>query len=73
MVGIRKDLPNTYKYPLPSKHKLVLRDVLQDVPRSEGAKYPENKRKILELVPPGGVGGISLMILLKSIWLVVIF
>lgn len=54
MVGIRKDLPNIYKYPLPSKHKLVLRDVLQDVPFSEGAKYPENKRKVLDLIPPGG-------------------
>ncbi len=54
MVGIRKDLPNIYKYPLPSKQKLVLRDVLQDVPISEGARYPEHKRKILELVPPGG-------------------
>ena len=54
IVGIRKDLPNTYEYPLPSKHKLVLRDVLQSVPLSEGAKYPESKRKILELVPPGG-------------------
>jgi DNA (cytosine-5)-methyltransferase 1 len=54
IVGIRKDLPNTYEYPLPSKHKLVLRDVLQGVPLSSGAKYPESKRKILELVPPGG-------------------
>ncbi|MBY0379937.1 MAG: DNA cytosine methyltransferase [Burkholderiales bacterium] len=54
IIGIRKDLPNTYKYPEPSTNKLVLQDVLKDVPLSEGAKYSENKRKILELIPPGG-------------------
>ncbi len=54
IIGIRKDLPNTYEYPQPSEHKLVLRDVLQNVPLSDGAKYPESKRKILALVPPGG-------------------
>lgn len=54
IIGIRKDLPNTYNYPTPSKKILVLKDILKDVPLSEGAKYPENKRKILELVPPGG-------------------
>lgn len=54
MVGIRKDLPNTYQYPTPSKHKLVLRNVLNNVPISDGAKYPEHKRKVLDLVPPGG-------------------
>ena len=54
IIGIRKDLPNTYRYPAPSKKILVLKDVLQNVPVSEGAKYPESKKKILDLVPPGG-------------------
>ena len=54
IIGIRKDLPNTYQYPNPSNKNLVLKDALQNVPLSEGAKYPENKRKVLELVPPGG-------------------
>ena len=54
IIGIRKDLPNTYSYPPPSKRILVLKDILKDVPFSEGAKYPESKRKILELIPPGG-------------------
>lgn len=54
IVGVRKDLSNFYEYPKPLSNKLVLKDVLKDVPLSEGCQYPENKRKILELIPPGG-------------------
>ena len=32
----------------------MLRDVLENVPPSEGVQYSESKRKIFELVPPGG-------------------
>ncbi|MBN2922014.1 MAG: DNA cytosine methyltransferase, partial [Lactobacillus sp.] len=32
----------------------VLRDVLKDVPKSEGASYPASKIEVLNLVPPGG-------------------
>jgi DNA (cytosine-5)-methyltransferase 1 len=38
IIGIRKDLPNTYHYPQPSMNKLVLRNILKNVPVSEGAK-----------------------------------
>lgn len=31
-----------------------MRDVLKNVPASLGTKYPKSKKKILELVPPGG-------------------
>lgn len=58
IVGIRNDLVEkynvSYKFPKPYGYKLTLKDVLKDVPKSEGAKYPESKRKVLELVPPGG-------------------
>lgn len=55
-VGIRKDLAGKIKYTFPQKHeyKPVLRDVLQNVPESIGVQYGESKRKIFELVPPGG-------------------
>ncbi len=55
-VGIRKDLKNKIKFEFPKPHvyKPVLRDVLQNVPESAGIPYGENKRKIFELVPPGG-------------------
>lgn len=54
IVGIREDYNVKYKLPKPFEYKPVLRDVLKNVPKSMGEKYPEKKRKVLELVPPGG-------------------
>lgn len=55
-VGIRKDLLGKIKFYFPQKHeyKPVLRDILLDCPVSEGTPYSEYKKKIFELVPPGG-------------------
>lgn len=55
-IGIRKDLKDVIKFSFPQKYpyKLVLRDVLQNVPESLCGKYSESKKKIFELVPPGG-------------------
>ncbi len=55
-IGIRNDLEGKIKFefPAPHKYKPVLRDILLDCPKSEGAAYSEYKRKIFELVPPGG-------------------
>ena len=55
-IGIRKDLGDeiSIDFPRPRAYKPVLRDVLKDVPPSEGARYSEYKRKIFDLVPPGG-------------------
>lgn len=54
IVGIRKEYGVKYYLPKPYEYKPVLRDVLKDVPKSIGGKYPEKKRKVLDLVPPGG-------------------
>ncbi len=56
IIGIRKDLISKVKfeYPDPHEYKPVLRDVLNNVPNSVGAKYPEKKKKVFDLVPPGG-------------------
>ena len=43
-----------FDFPAPHKYKPVLRDILMDCPKSEGTLYSEYKRKIFELVPPGG-------------------
>lgn len=55
-VGIRNDLVGkiNYCFPEPHEYKPVLRDVLLDCPDGPGVPYGENKRKIFELVPPGG-------------------
>lgn len=54
IVGIRSEFPVQYRMPKIYDKKLVLRDVLKDVPHSDGEKYPPKKEKVLRLVPPGG-------------------
>lgn len=55
-IGIRNDLVGkvSINFPSPHNYKPVLRDVLQDVPSSDGVQYSEYKRNIFKLVPPGG-------------------
>ena len=55
-IGIRKDLADRVKYSFPEPHeyKPVLRDILQNVPASIGTSYGAAKKKLFELVPPGG-------------------
>ncbi|MCD3367093.1 DNA cytosine methyltransferase [Streptococcus equi] len=56
MVGIRNDLATqtSFDYPDPHTYKPVLRDILLNCPPSQGMQYSEHKRRIFELVPPGG-------------------
>lgn len=54
IIGIRNDIKGEYNYPTPYAYKPVLRDVLNDVPKSEGASYPQSKKEVFDLVPPGG-------------------
>ena len=55
-IGIRNDLLDrvTFNFPKEHDYKPVLRDILLDCPEGPGVPYGENKRKIFELVPPGG-------------------
>lgn len=56
VIGIRNDLTDTisFKYPEPDKQWTTLRDALQNVPDSPYQPYSERKRKVMEMVPPGG-------------------
>lgn len=56
VIGVRNDLSEKVKFQFPKKHekKLVLRDVLKNVPESECAKYSKEKEEIFKLVPAGG-------------------
>lgn len=63
LVAIRKDLINdiNFDWPEPEEYAYTLADGLKkgmlydsDVPFSEGQKYPEKKKAVLDLVPPGG-------------------
>lgn len=64
LIGIRNDLVTKdiqFQFPTPYHRPMTMTDAMKkgslfdvDVPISEGQKYPEKKRKVLELVPPGG-------------------
>ncbi|HBF2106660.1 TPA: DNA (cytosine-5-)-methyltransferase [Clostridioides difficile] len=55
IIGTRKDLSHVdFKFPKPFEYVATLRDALKNVPKSEGARYPERKKKVLDMVPPGG-------------------
>ncbi len=63
IVGIHKKYAAdvSFQWPRPYARVYTLKDALKkgelyhtDVPVSEGQRYPEKKRKVLELVPPGG-------------------
>lgn len=61
LVGVRKDIDLEFEYPKPHRKIYNLVDALKkgelydcDVPISNGAKYPEHKKVILDMVPPKG-------------------
>ncbi|SDS59505.1 DNA (cytosine-5)-methyltransferase 1 [Winogradskyella sediminis] len=61
LVGIRKDIDIKYEYPKPYQNIYNLSDALKkgplydsNVPKSEGSKYPQHKKEILDLIPPKG-------------------
>jgi len=63
MVAVKKSLKakNLFKYPDPYYRVMTMRDALKkgelyesNVPKSHGSEYPLEKRKILDMVPPGG-------------------
>ena len=61
LVGVRKDIDIEFEYPKPHRKIYNLKDALKkgelyesDVPKSNGAEYPESKKKVLEMVPQKG-------------------
>jgi DNA (cytosine-5)-methyltransferase 1 len=54
IVGVLKSINSCFKYPDESLTKKVLKDVLYNVPNSNGAKYNELKKELFKLIPQGG-------------------
>ncbi|MBJ6367620.1 DNA (cytosine-5-)-methyltransferase [Snuella sedimenti] len=61
LVAVRKDIHIEYQYPKPFSEIYTLKDALKkgalfptNVPKSGGAKYPNHKKAVLDLVPPKG-------------------
>lgn len=69
IVGVRDDYEGiTFGYPKPSENRLVLRDVLQDVPESEGIEYSEKKKGYWNSCHPVVVGATYQRRLPRNIW-----
>lgn len=54
IIGIRNDLNIPIAFPKEKNYIIPLCEALHKCPKSEGQQYSEKKRKILELIPPGG-------------------
>jgi DNA (cytosine-5)-methyltransferase 1 len=51
---VRNELDIPFIFPKEMNYTVSLKAALKNVPKSDGQKYPERKRKILEIIPPGG-------------------
>jgi DNA (cytosine-5)-methyltransferase 1 len=54
IVGVLKTITHSFEFPNESLTKKVLKDVLYNVPLSNGAKYNEEKIKLFKMIPQGG-------------------
>ena len=54
IVGVLKTIIHTFNFPNESLTKKLLKDVLYNVPYSNGAKYNEDKIRLFKMIPQGG-------------------
>ncbi|MEK7159115.1 MAG: DNA (cytosine-5-)-methyltransferase [Patescibacteria group bacterium] len=54
IIGVRKDLNIPILFPKELDYIIPLREALHKCPESEGQEYPERKKEIMKLIPPGG-------------------
>lgn len=54
IIAVRKDLKMPIIFPKEKNYIISLKEALHKVPQSKGYKYPDGKKKILDLIPPGG-------------------
>ncbi len=54
LIGVRDDLDMPIYFPKEQDYILSVREAFENVPESDGAKYPKRKAEILKQVPPGG-------------------
>ena len=54
IMAVRKDLKIPFLFPKEKNYTISMREALKNCPESMGQKYPEKKKNILSLIPPGG-------------------
>lgn len=54
ILGIRNDLNFPFIFPQENDYLITLKEALENVPQSDGQKYPSKKEEIMKLIPQGG-------------------
>lgn len=54
LIGVREDVGNRVYFPKERDYVVTLKEAIGDRPESPGQSYSQAKKKILDLVPPGG-------------------
>lgn len=54
ILAVRNDLKMPFIFPKEKDYTISLREALKDCPKSAGQEYPEKKKKILDMISPGG-------------------
>jgi DNA (cytosine-5)-methyltransferase 1 len=54
IVGVLKSINRTFEFPEESLNKKILKDVLVNVPVSDGLKYNQEKQNLFKMIPQGG-------------------
>lgn len=54
ILAVRNDLDIPFIFPKEKDYAMTLKEALKDCPLSFGQLYPDKKKKILDLIPPGG-------------------
>ena len=54
IIGIRNDLDLPILFPREKDYTVSMKEALAGCPSSAGQEYPEKKKAIMELIPPGG-------------------
>jgi DNA (cytosine-5)-methyltransferase 1 len=54
IIAVRQDLDLPIAFPKEKDYTISLREALNECPSSPGTKYAETKKKVMDLVPPGG-------------------
>lgn len=54
IIGVLKTIEKPYEFPKENETVKLLKDVLYNVPESEGAKYNEYKESLFKMIPQGG-------------------
>jgi len=54
IVGVLKSINRSFEFPEESVNKKILKDVLVNVPLSNGLKYNQEKQNLFKMIPQGG-------------------